>query len=275
MEIHVAGTRGSRPTTGPGVVRYGGDTACIAVAPDGVDKPVILLDAGTGISNVTPLMAGEPFDGSILLGHLHWDHMQGLPFFPPADRPDSRVDLYVPAQDLDAEAALARFMSPPNFPIAPSQLRGSWRFRGLEEGEHRIEGFRVLALEIPHKGGRTFGYRLEHGGASIAYLSDHSPTTPGPGPEGIGEYHEAAVRLAEGVDLLIHDAQYTAEEFAERSDWGHCAVDYPIRLAEKVGAGRVLLFHHDPGHDDDFLDRLGAGLPDGVEFAVQGTRLIV
>ena len=272
MEIYVAGTRGSRPTTGPGVVRYGGDTACVAVAPDG-EKPLILLDAGTGISNVTPLMTGDAFDGSILLGHLHWDHMQGLPFFPPGDRPDSRVDLFVPAQDLGAEAALARFMSPPNFPISPSQLRGSWRFRDLDEGEHRIEGFRVLALEIPHKGGRTFGYRLEHGGASIAYLSDHSPTTLGPGPEGMGEYHEAAVRLAEGVDLLIHDAQYTAEEFETRSDWGHCVVDYPIRLAGKVGAARVLLFHHDPGHDDEFLDRIAAGLPDGVEFAVQGTRI--
>jgi phosphoribosyl 1,2-cyclic phosphodiesterase len=272
MEIFIAGTRGSRPTTGPGVVRYGGDTACIAVAPDG-EQPAILLDAGTGISNVTPLMTGRAFDGSILLGHLHWDHMQGLPFFPPGDRPDSRVDLFVPAQDPGAEAALARFMSPPNFPISPSQLRGSWRFRDLDEGEHRIEGFRVLALEIPHKGGRTFGYRLEHGERSIAYLSDHSPTTLGPGPEGMGVYHEAAVRLAEGVDLLIHDAQYTAREFETRSDWGHCVVGYPIRLAEKVAARRVLLFHHDPAHDDRFLDQIAADLPAGVEFAVQGTRL--
>jgi len=233
----------------------------------------VLLDAGTGISHATPLLAGEPFRGSILLGHLHWDHMQGLPFFSGADDPAARVDLWLPSQEPPAEQALARLMSPPAFPIAPSGLRGTWRFLDMDEGEHVIEGFRVLALEIPHKGGRTFGYRIERDGRAIAYLSDHSPTSIGPGPNGIGEFHTAAVRLAHDVDLLIHDAQYTAEEFPARADWGHCTMDYALALGREVGAGKVLLFHHDPYHDDDFLDGRAADLPPDAEFAVQGSRI--
>jgi phosphoribosyl 1,2-cyclic phosphodiesterase len=272
MQIHVLGTRGSRPTTGPDVLRYGGDTACVAVSADD-GPPTILLDAGTGIGHAGALMQGRPFNGSLLLGHLHWDHMQGLPFFRAGDRPDARVDCYVPAQGAPAEALLERFMSPPNFPIKPSGLLGTWRFLDLEPGEYEMEGFHVLALEIPHKGGRTFGFRLERDGRSLAYLSDHSPTSLGPGPDGLGERHEAAVRLAAEVDLLIHDAQYSLEEFEVRHGWGHCAIDYPIRLGREVGARRVLLFHHDPGHDDDLLDGWAQTLPAGVELARQGERI--
>jgi phosphoribosyl 1,2-cyclic phosphodiesterase len=274
MQVYLLGTRGSRPTPGPEVVRYGGDSACVAVAPDG-GLPTMLLDAGTGIGRATALMQGRPFRGSMLLGHLHWDHMQGIPFFPAGDRVDARVDVWVPAQGGTAEAQLEKFMSPPNFPIKPSGLRGMWRFFDLEEGEYEIEGFRVLALEIPHKGGRTFGFRLERDGKSMAYLSDHSPTALGPGPDGYGARHETAVRLTREVDLLIHDSQYTEEEFAERKDWGHCVVHYPIGLAREMDVKRTILFHHDPSHDDDFLDAWAADLPEGFALAVQGTRIDV
>lgn len=272
MQIHLLGTRGSRPTPDAAMLRYGGDTACVSVSSEG-GAPTVLLDAGTGITRAVSLLGGEPFRGSILLGHLHWDHIQGLPFFGPADRSGARVDVWMPAQQVPAEEALARFMSPPSFPITPSQLRGAWRFVGLEEGEHEIEGFRVLALEVPHKGGRTFGYRLERDGRSLTYISDHNPTALGSGPGGIGELHDAALRLARDVDLLIHDAQYTAEEHAAYADWGHSVMEYPIALGEAAGAARVLLFHHDPGHDDRFLDDAAADLPEGAEFAVQGSRV--
>lgn len=272
MRIDVLGVRGSRPTPGAGTVRYGGDTPCIALSPD-QGRPAVLLDAGTGITHTASLLAGEPFRGSILLGHLHWDHVEGLPFFRNGDRLDARVDLWLPRQELPAVQALTRFMSPPIFPIAPSGLNGSWRFLEMDEGEHEIEGFRVLALEIPHKGGRTFGFRVERDGVALAYLSDHSPTSLGPGPDGLGEYHPAAVRLAHDVDLLIHDSQYTPEEFAATPDWGHCTMDYPVALGRVAGAARVLLFHHDPRHDDDFLESRAAGLPKDVEFAVQGSRI--
>jgi phosphoribosyl 1,2-cyclic phosphodiesterase len=216
-----------------------------------------VLDAGTGLRRVTALLGGEAFAGSILLGHLHWDHTQGLPFFAGGDRPDSRVTLYIPAQG-DPVEVLSRFMAPPHFPIPPTELRGEWRFEGLEAGEHEIEGFSVLALDIPHKGGRTFGYRVSDGSSSLAYLSDHNPVSLGPGPHGMGPHHDAAMRLAEGVDVLVHDAQHTAEELPAKAAFGHSAAEYALTLAEAAGARRVLLFHHDPNRTDDEMDALVA-----------------
>lgn len=238
-------------------MRYGGHTSCVAVAHDDRDV-ALLLDAGTGIRTVAALLDGRPFTGSILLGHLHWDHTQGLPFFPAGDRPDARVDLYLPAQDGDAEAVLSRALSPPHFPIRPDQLRGRWRFGELDEGRLQLEGFDVLVREIPHKGGRTFGYRVSDGRTSIAYLSDHHPVSLGPGPAGYGPYHEAACALAAGVDLLLHDAQYVADEWTQRSGFGHSTVDYAVGLAEAAHVGQLVLFHHDPGRTDAQIDELTA-----------------
>jgi phosphoribosyl 1,2-cyclic phosphodiesterase len=254
MRVTICGARGSTPAPGPDHVRYGGHTSCVALAHDG-ERPTLVLDAGTGLRRLTPLLGGRPFAGAIVLGHLHWDHTQGLPFFAAADRPDARTDLYMPAQG-DPEAVLRRAMSPPHFPITPAELRGAWRFIGLEpEVPLDIEGFTVLAREIPHKGGRTFGLRVSDGTASIAYLSDHCPTALGPGPDGLGEYHEAALSLAAHCDLLIHDAQYLDEELATRAGFGHASSGYALRLAEKACARRLLLFHHDPPRTDDDIDR--------------------
>jgi phosphoribosyl 1,2-cyclic phosphodiesterase len=270
MHIQLFGTRGSLPTPGPNHARYGGNTSCVGVSQDG-SLPSIILDAGTGLATARSVFAGEPFVGSILLGHLHWDHIYGLPFFPPGDRPDARVDLYMPAQG-DPIEILERPMSPPVFPIGPRGLRGDWSFHGIEPGRREIERFSVLAEEIPHKGGRSFGYRIDDGETSVAYLSDHSPISLGEGPDGIGAYHEAALRLADGVDLLIHDAQYTLDEFEQRRDWGHCAMEYPIELGKRAGSRRVLLFHHDPSHTDDVLDGIAAEITEpNVALAVEGT----
>lgn len=167
----------------------------------------------------------------------------------------------MPAQEGGTAAELlGRAMSPPHFPITPEQLRGSWSFDYLEAGAHESGGFRVLALEIPHKGGRTFGYRITDGLHTIAYLSDHNPFALGPGPSGFGAYHEAAMALARGADVLIHDAQYTAAEFPERHSWGHSAIDYPIGLGEAADVGRVVLFHHDPRRSDVELDLIAASV---------------
>jgi len=201
------------------------------------------------------VLDGPPFRGSILLGHLHWDHTHGIPFFRAGDHPDAHVELHMPAQG-DPVAVLARVLSPPHFPIGPGDLRGDWRFHALEPGTHTMEGFEVTALEIPHKGGRTFGYRVSAGGVTIAYLSDHSPITVGPGPDGLGEYHDEALALARDVDLLLHDAQYTVAELPERATFGHSAVDYAVGLADRSGARRLLLFHHDPPRTDDAIDEI-------------------
>ena len=254
MRVHICGVRGSTPAPGPEFVRYGGNTSCVAVARDD-EPPTLVLDAGTGLQRLTQVLDGRPFRGSILLGHLHWDHTHGLPFFRAGDNPDAHVDVHMPAQG-DPVEVLARVLSPPHFPIGPGDLRGDWQFHALEPGESAIEGFTVTAREIPHKGGRTFGYRVSDGRASIAYLSDHSPITLGPGPEGLGEYHDAALELARDVDVLLHDAQYTAAELPERAAFGHSAVDYAVGLAERAGARRLLLFHHDPPRTDDAIDEI-------------------
>jgi phosphoribosyl 1,2-cyclic phosphodiesterase len=235
-------------------VRYGGNTSCVALAHDGA-APSLLLDAGTGLRRVTSLLDGVAFDGAILLSHLHWDHTHGLPFFPSGDRADARVDVFLPAQG-DPLAVLSGAMSPPHFPITPDQLNGRWTFNSLEPGPHQIEGFSVLAAEIPHKGGRTFGYRVSDGHSTIAYLPDHCPTALGPGPDGLGERHPAALSLAADVDLLIHDAQYTDDEMPAKGHFGHAATTYAVRLAVEAGARRVVLFHHDPGRTDDQVDAI-------------------
>jgi ribonuclease BN (tRNA processing enzyme) len=262
MRVHILGTRGSTPSPGAEFLRYGGHTSCLALAHDG-QAPSLIIDAGTGIRRASALLAGEPFRGAILLGHMHWDHTQGMPFFSAGDMPGSEVTVYAPAQsgpggEPDIESVLARAMSPPHFPITPGELRGRWQFVGLEPGEHVVQGFTVLALDIPHKGGRAFGYRVSDGTAVLAYLSDHCPTSLGPGPGGLGEYHEAAVRLARDCDVLFHDSQYTDEELPARAYFGHSSSSYAAGLAETAGAKRLMLFHHDPQRSDDGVDEMVA-----------------
>ncbi|HUQ64369.1 MAG TPA: MBL fold metallo-hydrolase [Acidimicrobiales bacterium] len=256
MRIAFHGVRGSTPAPGVDFVRYGGNTSCVTVARDG-DDPRLVLDAGTGLANFSAALGGRPFRGTILLGHLHWDHTHGLPFFPAGGRPDSEVRLVMPAQG-DPEEVLRRVLSPPHFPIVPSQLGGAWAFASIEEGEHDIEGFRITAREIPHKGGRTFGYRISDGSSTLAYLSDHSPVSLGPGDDGDGPYHDAALALTAGADAVIHDAQYTRDDFHAKADFGHSTIDYAIGLGERAGTDRLILFHHDPSRTDDELDVISA-----------------
>jgi phosphoribosyl 1,2-cyclic phosphodiesterase len=257
MRVTFCGVRGSTPAPGPDFVRYGGHTSCVAVAPDG-GRPTLLLDGGTGLMRVTELLGATPFDGTLLLGHLHWDHTHGIPFFRSGTAHGSRVDVLLPEQVAgrpgDAHATLARCFSPPHFPVEPRELGGGWTFAEIAEGTRTVEGFEVLAREIPHKGGRTFGYRVSDAGGSIAYLSDHSPTGLGPGPDGLGERHEAALALASGADLLITDAQHLAAQFPDVAFLGHASVEYDVELAVEAGARTLVLFHHDPWRTDDEVD---------------------
>lgn len=274
MRVFFCGVRGSTPSPGAAFVRYGGNTSCVALSRDG-GPPTLVLDAGTGLQRLSALMDGRPFRGSILLSHLHWDHTHGLPFFAAGDRPDAEVTLLMPAQG-DPVNVLARAMSPPHFPIKPSELRGRWRFLGIQEGPRSIEGFEMVAREIPHKGGLTYGYRISAGGATLAYLSDHSPIVLGQGPAGVGVYHPAALELARGADLLIHDGQLLKAQFAEWAPFGHSAVEYAIGLAEVAGAKKLLLFHHDLARTDDEIDAIvaahrGSRVP--VEAAIEGMTL--
>jgi phosphoribosyl 1,2-cyclic phosphodiesterase len=194
---------------------------------------------------------GEPFRGSALVSHLHWDHIQGLPFFVPILQDGSSLDIYGPRPNGDdaLEEAFDVFMRPPYFPVRSADLPGEITFHDLGDDDLAVGDAKVRSRAIPHVG-ITNGYRVELDGVSVAYLSDHQQ------PEDPLTVSPAALDLCDGVDLLIHDAQYTPAEFADRSDWGHCTIDYAVEVAAQAGVGTLALFHHDPAHDDDFVDRL-------------------
>jgi len=255
VEIYFCGTRGSMPAPGEAYVRYGGHTACVALAHDGF-RPSLVLDAGSGLVNLDRVLGNSPFLGTILLGHLHWDHTHGLPFFAAGERHGHKVRVLLPEQGEDAERLLGRAFSPPHFPVELGALGVNWQFGSIEEGEHDLEGFTVLALEIPHKGGRAFGFRVSDGTSSIAYLSDHNPLALGRGRQGTGELHPAAIALARDADVLVHDAQYCAEELPAKAYLGHSCPEYAVALALEAGTRRVCLFHHAPQRTDDALDEL-------------------
>lgn len=275
MDVRFCGVRGSTPAPGLPFVRYGGHTSSVALAHDG-QRPTLVLDGGTGLRAVTGLLGGAPYDGTILLGHLHWDHVHGLPFFKGGGMAGSRVDVLLPAPDADPVETLARGMSPPHFPIGPELLGPGWSFGGLRDGAFEVEDFTVLAREIPHKGGQTFGFRVSDGHSTIAYLSDHAPLFLGPGADGEGELHDAALELAAGADLLIHDAQFVASEFPAVGYLGHASVEYAIGLARAAGARQLALFHHSPERTDSEIDAIvdGRTQPDLQMFAAaEGTTI--
>lgn len=258
MTASFHGVRGSTPCHGPEIVRYGGNTSCVAMSIPGADP--ILLDLGTGLRYFGAQQPpGMAFRGTCLLSHLHWDHIQGLPFFTPLLTDGAEVTIHAPSQDDGAsvERVFADTIKPPLFPIDLALLPGSISFEEVGDSDFVIDGGRagdihVMSRIIPHIG-RTVGYRIEWNGASVAYLSDHQQ--PG---DGSFDASRGAMDLCTDVDLLIHDAQYTPSEFAEKCDWGHCTVGYAVWLAAEAGAKRLALFHHDPAHDDDTLDTIVA-----------------
>ena len=275
MKAHLFGVRGSTPAPGRDFVRYGGHTSCVALSHDG-ELPSLILDGGTGLRSLTRHLGNEPFRGTILLGHLHWDHTQGLPFFGAAAVAGSQTTVLVPDQGMEAVEVMERAMSPPHFPLRPSELRGTWRFASIEPGRRDFDGWSVLALDIPHGGGRTYGFRISDGTGTIAYISDHSPTTLGPGPDGLGEIHPAALVLSEEVDVLLHDAQHRACEFPALEFLGHSTVEYSIALAIAARAQSLTLFHHDPDRTDDEIDAIVGACrqaPVVVEAAAEGRML--
>jgi ribonuclease BN (tRNA processing enzyme) len=230
-------------------MRYGGNTSCVVLRAG--DAEPIVLDLGTGLRyfGQTQPLDGS-FVGSALVSHLHWDHIQGLPFFVPILRAGATLDVYAPVQEdgLSVHDAFERFMTPPYFPVTISELPGRVRFHDCGEGTFSIGNAKVMCREIPHVG-TTNGYRVELGGASVAYLSDHQQ--PYDGSFGISD---GALELCADVDLLIHDAQYTTDEFPRKYNWGHCTIDYALWVAKESGAKRLALYHHDPMRDDESLD---------------------
>ncbi|MCU1352267.1 MAG: fold metallo-hydrolase [Acidimicrobiales bacterium] len=252
MNVTFWGVRGSTPCPCEDNLRYGGNTACVSIDAPALDP--IVLDLGTGLRFWGESMPADgSFRGLALVTHLHWDHVQGLPFFAPINVPGATLDVHAPRQPgASVEEMFEDFMRPPYFPVRASDLFGDIRFHDSSNTELSWGRAQVTVRDVPHVG-ETNGYRIEVDGVVIVYISDHQQ------PVGSDHVPDSIVELCRGADLLIHDAQYDPDEFAIKSTWGHCTVGYAVRVAAAAGVRRLALFHHDPAHNDADVDRLLAG----------------
>jgi phosphoribosyl 1,2-cyclic phosphodiesterase len=250
MRLKVWGARGSVPAPGPHMNRYGGNTSCVQVTL--ASGEVLILDAGTGIRTLG-LDLDEGKRIHILLTHLHLDHIQGLMFFAPCFRAASEITIWGPASpEASLEDRIARYISAPLSPVEVKELPCSIGFRDTPATEWDLGGATIRAEAVTHRG-PTLGYRITDGETSLAYIPDHEPALGAPltdlEPEWISGYD-----LAKDAQLLIHDCQYTDDEYPEHVGWGHSAMGDTLTFARRVQARNLLLFHHDPLHSDEFLD---------------------
>jgi phosphoribosyl 1,2-cyclic phosphodiesterase len=282
MKVKVWGARGSVPSPGPETTRYGGNTSCVEVTLE--DGTVLALDSGTGIRNLGLILAEEGTRINILLTHLHMDHIQGLVFFAPAFQPSSEIVIWGPAAaDAPLQDRIARYISAPLSPVEVRELPCEVEFREAPHSEWQIGTATVRAASVTHRG-PTLGYRIDEGDTSLCYLPDHEPALGAKieedDPEWISGYE-----LAHGATLLLHDCQYTDDEYADHVGWGHSRLSDALMFARRVEPERVLLFHHDPLHSDDFLDSLYdtalerwsalGGRPEQIEMATERRELQV
>ncbi len=264
VQLTFYGVRGSTPCDGAHFERYGGNTSCVALESPG-HQPVV-FDLGTGLREygdvVTEQFAADlggnrftsPYKATVLLTHLHWDHIIGFPFFTPLFRPDALVDIYGPRQEGESLAeAFAGVMRPPYFPITPSDLGGCVNFLDTDTDRFAVNGAKVISRWVRHTD-PTLGFRVEQEGATVAYMSDHGP---GCVPDDADDFiPDSILELSDGADVLIHDAQHTAHEYEAKRHFGHSTIDYAVHVAREAGVKTLALFHHCPTHGDGDIDAI-------------------
>ena len=266
MRVRFWGTRGSIATPGPTTVRVGGNTLCVELITSAGKR--IILDCGTGVRLLgMELMksAPRPLRATILLGHTHWDHIQGFPFFAPLFIPGNEFTICAP-EGVGASLAdvLAGQMEFTYFPVKLDELPGRITYRDLTEGTHDIDGVRVVAQYLNHPA-ICLGYRVEADGVAIVYLTDHEPFSdtlwrkdaePGKFESILHPNDRRHAEFMQGADLIIHDSQYTPREYPSKKNWGHSTYEYAVDLARTAGVKQLALIHHDPLHDDDMVQEI-------------------
>ena len=247
MRATIWGCRGSLATPGAATVRCGGNTSCVEVRTDA--GGLIVLDAGTGIRALGLSLAEErPQYIDLLLTHMHLDHVEGLGFFAPVFDPDCTITVWGPSHESGSlRDRVAAYLSPPLFPLAFSELPARIDCIEVSDETWRLENVTVTAAAVHHPGG-ALGYRLEEGGRSLAFVPDNEPALQ----------RDSGLAVAAGADVLLHDAQYTSEEYRSRVGWGHTGLDDLAAYVAEADPQRVLMFHHDPAHDDAFLEEMRA-----------------
>jgi phosphoribosyl 1,2-cyclic phosphodiesterase/DNA-binding response OmpR family regulator len=287
VEVTYWGTRGSIAKAGPTTVRYGGNTSCVAIRSD--SGTLVVVDCGTGAHGLGQHLVAEageaPINGHILVTHTHWDHIQGLPFFAPLFRSGCSWNIYGPTGLVSSLGEiLAGQMEYSYFPVSVDQLSARVRHHDLVEGGFDIGEIHVETQYLNHTT-LTLGYRIEVDGATVVYASDHEPhdhDLAHGGDISQNRHDTAHARFVAGADLMIHDAQYQASEYAERVGWGHSTIEYVVDVARAGDVARIALFHHDPTRTDEQVDELVArarqyasatGYRGEVDAAREGTRL--
>lgn len=251
MEIKIWGCRGSLPTPGEATLRYGGNTTCLEISFE--SSPPLIVDAGSGIRLLGKKLHEEDRHRQLcmLLTHSHWDHLIGFPFFSPAY--DSRYTINVcggPTAQSSLRNYLAHQMQAPYFPVEFDVMRATFRFQCPDLGANCSQADEVRAIPLNHPNG-GYGFKLSEGGKSFVFLTDNELDFSHEG----GLSRQMYVEICRGADLLLHDAQYTEEEYAQTRGWGHSRFSDAVDLAIDAGVGRLGLFHHDPDRTDDDLDQ--------------------
>jgi phosphoribosyl 1,2-cyclic phosphodiesterase len=281
MQVRICGARGSVASPGREMIRYGGNTSCVHITLS--DGTQVVLDAGTGIRNLDPLPVEADRPIHILLTHLHLDHIQGLLFFSPLFQAGAEITIWGPAAGrVPLRNRIGRYLSAPLTPVEVRELPCKLDFRTCPVSEWDIGPARVRAESVTHRG-PTLGFRIDDVGGSVCYLPDHEPALVGEIDE-LGDEWLSGYRLARCADLLLHDCQYTDAEYPSHFGWGHSSVSHALAFAARCEPRRTMLFHHDPSHTDEELDRIfedararwaARGAAGSIEMAVEGATLEV